>query len=284
MKTKQDFLPEARCQLTFLDPSVDPRSYIGKVVNVFPKSYDYSKQEMNVFIGDSLSGIIPLEELTIYDLGEVCYQSLSPFFSPNHLLSAEIIDFDSTNKNFILSRKKNMENALIYFSSSDACSQTLYAYKTGATNSSVFVDIGAGIVGLIPYKEISFSHVNALTYFKGIDYIPIRILLQNIYGKFIVSYKATVPYKDLTAGDIVLGRVAKATSNNDGIFIEINSNQSGIVNADYGLRVVQCNNEKLFIINEKNNYPARCIKENEKYLFAIKLVKHDGRHFKLSLL
>lgn len=287
---RQIFLPEARCQLTTLDSSIPPESYIGKVVNVLPKSFDCLKQEMQVFIGDSFSGIIPLDELSIYDLKkeyggeESYYKILSQFFVNFHLITAKILDFDSNRNSFILSRKENMENALRYFLELDSSSEILYAFKTGSTSSNVFVDIGAGIQAIIPYKEISACFVDALNYFEGTDYIPVHILFQNVYGKFVVSYRSTIAYQDFKLGDVVPGRVVGPVKNNDGISIELNPNQSGILNADYGLHVVQCDNANWFIIpNENKQIAARSLKQNETYLFAIKRVK-DSNRFKLSLL
>ena len=115
MKKTPEFLPEARNPLTFLDPLIDPECYIGKVVSCSVRSYDYSANEMEVFIGNSFYGIIPLSELSIYDLGDADYKSLAPFFAGSRLLTAEIIGYFSDTKRFLLSRKKNMENALLYF-------------------------------------------------------------------------------------------------------------------------------------------------------------------------
>ena len=53
MKKTPEFLPEARNPLTFLDPLIDPECYIGKVVSCSVRSYDYSANEMEVFIGNS---------------------------------------------------------------------------------------------------------------------------------------------------------------------------------------------------------------------------------------
>ena len=154
MKKTPEFLPEARNPLTFLDPLIDPECYIGKVVSCSVRSYDYSANEMEVFIGNSFYGIIPLSELSIYDLGDADYKSLAPFFAGSRLLTAEIIGYFSDTKRFLLSRKKNMENALLYFSSLEGSSKVIYAWKTGATQLHAFVDIGAGIyLSLIHISE-----------------------------------------------------------------------------------------------------------------------------------
>lgn len=285
MKKTPKFLPEARNPLTILDPLIDPECYIGKVVSCSVRSYDYSKNEMEVFIGNSFYGVIPLSELSIYDLGNADYKSLAPFFADSRLLTAEIIGYFSDTKRFLLSRKKNMENALLYFSSLEGSSEVIYARKTGATQSHAFVDIGAGIYGAISYKEISSSYVNPLDYFDGIDYIPIHILYQNVYGKFIVSYRETVPYQNFKVNDIVSGRVVGPVKDFNGIFIELNPNQSGILNADFGLHIAHCDDDdgEWFIIPNKNsNFPPRIIRKNETYLFSIRAIKDDPSQFKLN--
>lgn len=281
----QNFLPEARNQLTILDPSIDPKSYIGRVVSCSSTKYDYSTNEMEVFIGNSFYGIIPLSELSIYDLGDLDYKALAPFFTNSRLLTAEIIGYSSDTNRFLLSRKKNMENALLYFSSLEGSSETIYACKTGTTQSHVFVDIGAGIYGAIPYKEVSSSYVNLLDYFDGVDYIPIHILHQNMYGKFIVSYRSTFPYEDFKIGDIVSGRVVGPVKDSNGIFVELNPNQSGILNADFGLHIAHCDDDDRdwFIISNANNkFPSRIVRKNEAYLFSIRGIKDDPSHFKLA--
>lgn len=270
MKKTPEFLPEARNPLTFLDPLIDPECYIGKVVSCSVRSYDYSANEMEVFIGNSFYGIIPLSELSIYDLGDADYKSLAPFFAGSRLLTAEIIGYFSDTKRFLLSRKKNMENALLYFSSLEGSSKVIYAWKTGATQSHAFVDIGAGIYGAIPYKEVSSSYVNPSDYFNKIDYIPVHILYQNMYGKFIVSYRSTIPYQNFEVGDIVSGRVVGPVKDLSGLFIELNPNQAGILNADFGLHIAHCDDddrEWFVVLNENNNFPPRIIRKNGTYLF-----------------
>ena len=283
----QSFLPEARHKLTTLDPSLDPRCYIGEVVSCSPRRYDYSKNELEVFIGNSFFGIIPLSELSIYDLKDINRKTLFPFLKEQCLITAKIIGYSSDTNLFTLSRKSNMKDALSYFSALEGCEETIFARKTGSSGAGVFVDIGAGIYGLIPFHEISSSYINVKNCFKDLDYIPVHILYQNLPGKFIVSYKSTVSYQDFKVGDIVSGRVAAMVKDSSGIFIELNSNQSGILNADFGLQIAHCNNadENWFIIfNESNNFPPCAIKENETYLFSIKALKDDPSHFKLALL
>lgn len=282
---EQNFLPEARNPLTVLNPLADPKSYIGKVVSCSPTRYNYFTDEMEVFIGNSFYGIIPLSELSIYDFEDVNCKTIAQFFVFPRLLTAEITDYSSDTNRFLLSRKKNMENALLYFSSLEGSSETLYARKTGATGSNVFVDIGAGIYGAIPYREVSSSYVNSLNYFDGVDYIPIHILFQNVYGKFIVSHKSTVHFEDFKVGDIVSGRIIGPVKNFDGIFVELNPNQSGILDADFGLHVARCDDfdEDLYIIPYKNNdFPPRILCKNEKYLFSIRGLTNSPSHFKLA--
>lgn len=240
---------------------------------------------MEVFIGNSFYGIIPLSELSIYDLGDADYKSLAPFFAGSRLLTAEIIGYFSDTKRFLLSRKKNMENALLYFSSLEGSSKVIYAWKTGATQSHAFVDIGAGIYGAIPYKEVSSSYVNPSDYFNKIDYIPVHILYQNMYGKFIVSYRSTIPYQNFEVGDIVSGRVVGPVKDLSGLFIELNPNQAGILNADFGLHIAHCDDddrEWFVVLNESNNFPPRIIRKNGTYLFSIRAIRDDPSQFKLS--
>lgn len=283
MEVENKFLPEARHQLTFLDPLFDPNSYVGKVVHCLTVAYDYLKAEIKVFIGGSFYGIIPLSELSIYDVEKVNHKFINKFFTNHKLLTAEIIGFDDSTKKFLLSRKKNMENALMYFSTFEGSSKTIFAYKTGATATCAFLDIGAGICGAIPYSEVSLSYANPSIYFDGTDYIPIHILFQNVPGKFIVSYKSTVDYQDFKVGDVVYGKVVRMLEDFSGLFIELTPNQSGILNTDYGLQMVHCDNKNWFIISDKNHdFPSRSVQENGKYYFSIKTVKNKN-HFKLSL-
>lgn len=278
----QIFLPEARCQLTDLDTSISPELHIGKVVNVIAHYFDFTKQEMHVLFGNSFYGIIPLNELSIYEFKEPLYKSLRYLFKGSRILTAKIISFDSKSNCFLLSRKENMKNALSYFSSFEGSDKIFFAYKTGFLDTSVFVDIGAGISGIIPYKEASNCFVNQ-KYFEGVNYIPVHILSRNIQGKFLLSHKSTFPCQKFNVGDIVAGKVISPVLTGDGLFIELNPNQSGILDADYGLLTTQHDGINCFIIPDSHDFlPAHALKENETYLFSIKGIR-DINHFKLSL-
>lgn len=287
---KKNFLPEARCQVTIFNYWTNPKLHIGEVVNVLPENYNCESQELNVFIGNSFPGIIPLSELSIYDFEEekIYPKLIYPLFINHHPITAKIIDFDSHRNCFILSRKENMKDALEYFLSIKGSSEIIYAYKTNISKSCIFVDIGAGICGLIPCSEISNSYVDSSKYFDEIDYIPVHLLSENVYGKFVLSYKSTVPYQDFNIGDIVLGKVTQLVPSGDGIFIELNPNQTGILDADYGLLTAQCDNDECFIISSKsNNFPVYCLMKNGKYYFQISQIRtteNNIKHFKLSLL
>lgn len=278
----QIFLPEARCKLTNLDVSVDPSCHIGKVVNVLVNYYDYSKQEMHVLFGNSFCGIIPLNELSIYESKKPLNKFLSPFFKNSRILTAKIIYFDSETNCFLLSRKESMKDALSYFSVFEGTDKIFFAYKTGFSDSNVFVDIGAGIHGVVSYKEVSDSFVSQ-NYFEGIDYIPVNILFQNVYGKFILSHKSAVPCQQFNVGDLVTGRIIHSVATGDGLFVELNPNQSGILDIDTGLLTTQHDGVKIFIIPAEHNFfPAYALEENKNYLFSIRGIK-DNKHFKLSL-
>lgn len=285
---KENFLPEARCKVTIFNYWTNPESHIGEVVNVLPQNYNRENQELNVFIGNSFPGIIPLSELSIYDFEEEKIHSklISPLFINHKPITAKIIDFDRYRDRFILSRKENMKNALEYFLSINGSSEIIYAYKISASKSSIFVDIGAGICGLIPCSEISDSYINSSEYFDGTDYIPVHLLFENVYGKFVLSYKSTAPYQDFNIGDIVLGKVTRSVPTGDGIFIELNPNQSGILDTDYGLLTAQGDNDEWFIIPSKsNNFSSHCLKVNKKYYFQVTEIRYKGnkRLLKLSL-
>lgn len=278
----QVFLPEARCKLTNLDVSVDPSCHIGKVVNVLVHYYDYSKQEMHVLFGNSFCGIIPLNELSIYELKQPLSKSLRHFFKGSRMFTAKIINYNEANNCFLLSRKENMEKALAYFSSFEGSDKTFFAYKTGTSSINAFVDIGAGISGIIPYEEASVSFVSE-NYFKEINFIPVHILSQNVQGKFVLSHKAAVPCQNFHIGDLVVGRVVQPIRNGDGLFIELNPNQSGILDADNGLLITHCNGSKFFIISNSHDFlPAHTLEENKTYLFSIRGFR-DSNHLKLSL-
>ena len=115
MKKTPEFLPEARNPLTFLDPLIDPECYIGKVVSCSVRSYDYSANEMEVFIGNSFYGIIPLSELSIYDLGDADYKSLAPFFAGSRLLTAEIIGYFSDTKRITFQKEEYGKCFIVFF-------------------------------------------------------------------------------------------------------------------------------------------------------------------------
>lgn len=276
----RDFLPESRYSLSTLNDSFGVHSLIGKVIHVRPTKIDYLEKAVTVFIDEAHSGLIPFEELSIYS--DTCIEEFYWFIVRGSIITAEIIDYDNSRNTFILSRKKNMERALEYFKS-DSC-PIVYAYKTGASHFFVYLDIGAGIKGLLSANNISISYVtDASKYFYDLNYIPVKILFENKPGKFILSHKDAIDLKEVSVGDILVGRIANSLPDHTGLFVEFSANLAGILNVS-NLEIIEVDGKTLYLITDRPGKPGTYLEQDKNYQFIVKTVKCNGSHLKITLL
>ena len=271
----EDFLPEARYRPTHLDNwEIDPQAQIGKIVHVEPKEFLSSTQMLTVS-GKNFDGIIEISELSIYPL---------TFFEPDsipkalpklfgHCITAKIIGFSGNV--FFLSRKSSMEDALKEIRNG----QILDAHKISCLRKKVFLDIGAGINAILPIKEVSSVYIESLMpVFENTDFITVKVLAESTdhKNKFIVSSKRVLPQKEISKGDIVLGKPINLLPDETGIFVELSPSQSGIVDID-NLKVCGRNNPEDFFdadIILGRPYSFQIIKERDE----------SKTHFSLRLL
>lgn len=236
-----DFMPEARYGPSYLaNWQANPFLFIGKVVHVKVDYYDPANGIIYLH-GKNFDGIMSKDELSIYSSS--CYSdSQTPKFllkalSDRFCLTVLIIGFNADDNMFIFSRKKVMQKALHHLE----CGQTIIAYKVGATKSTVFLDIGAGINAIIPVSEVSCCRIfDVSEYFRDQNWIKVKLInVGNYANKFITSYKQAFIPERIQAHDIVYGKTIAFTHDMTGVFVEITPLQAGIVDIEDGLLVVE---------------------------------------------
>lgn len=234
------FLPEARYEKTELKNwQKDPKKFIGQIVHVMPIEFISAQGILNVE-GRNFEGVMRLEDMTIYPLtffeGTKTPKFLQKIFALNHCMTAEIIGYEEDEERFILSRKEVMKEAIE--SGMFAVGNTFEAFKINVAKSTTFVDLGAGIIAIIPVLELSTSHIADVNgFWDGIEYIPVKII-ENINNRIVCSYKRTFKEKELTVGDIILGKITNDIPDGSGVFVEISPLQVGILDLE-GFVVVE---------------------------------------------
>lgn len=277
MAEENFFLPEARYRPTHLDNwEINPQEQIGKIVHVTPKEYLSSTQMLTVS-GKNFDGIIDISELSIYPIKYFDSDTDSiPKVLPKlfgHCITAKIIGFSGDI--FFLSRKSSMQDALANIK----YGQVVDAQKISCLEKKVFLDIGAGINAILPIKEVSSVFIESLEpIYENTDYITVKIIAESNYHKhkFVVSSKQVIPQKDISKGDIVLGKASNLLADESGVFVELSPTQSGIVDTD-NLVVCSKNNPEDFFdadIVLGRTYSFLVIKEKDEF----------KTHFSLRLL
>ena len=226
------FLPEARYRPTYL--LKDPSKSISEIVHVKPLEF-FSSEDILTVEGVNFRGIIPKDELSIYPMtyfeGNSTPKLLWNAFHTHIALTAEITSYDESNGLAILSRKKSMERALssgIFAVENKMKAKIIYSYK-----NKTFVDLGAGVTGIVPTKEFSMGFISDIEEFlKGKDYIPVKII-GNKGNWIMASHKDFFEPKKIIEGDIVQGKILDYIPDGTGVFVEISPTQIGILDTEY---------------------------------------------------
>lgn len=231
---KQFFLPESMCKIdskmsykkikTFYK---NKSSITGKVLRLNSKDNLFE-----VDLGGNLIGILPIEESTIYQI----YKPERKFSYSVITLVGKVIQakiFSLKNKQIILSRKANMLEALENIKPKK---EIQFASITSFSQTSAFIDLGAGIIGKSTTYNLSpviFNHASEIGLKKG-DIIPVKITdFQSSINCFDISVvDATPDYKDaLNEEDIVLCKIYGDVGDNLGYYVLINNKYAGIVDS-----------------------------------------------------
>ena len=234
--SKQLFLPESMYQI---DSQLDHR----KLVNCFKKHINITgritrlNSKDNFFevdLGGNFTGIMPFENSTIYpiykDNGKFSYGFVSLV---GKTIQAKIIKYD--NNNIILSRKEIMLEALEVLKQT---SKIKFATITSFSQSSAFMDIGAGILGKATYADYSrtiFKTAEDVGFKKG-NVIQVTITQFqpeiNCFDLSVVDTFQDVKER-LNVDDIVMCKVFGSVGDNLGYYVLVDNKYTGIVDSQF---------------------------------------------------
>jgi len=208
--------------------------------------WNSEKEFLQVSLGNNFHGILPLEEATIYPI------KTSPYFTVGATIYSMvgkkicITVKDVSEDAIVLSRKDNLLKAFEYIKKNSK--QTFIAQITSLKDCGTFGDIGLGLTGLIPYKELTAARIAHPTDagFELKQYITVKIAEINP-GNYHISLDHKTTCKnislDLRENDIIVA-TSLARVNSDGFFGHVNPNTTAIIDVPqkvdlpYGSRVI----------------------------------------------
>lgn len=195
--------------------------------------------------GEEILGTLPFEEVTIYPFTYSRNRKKTLPIQIYTLLDKKIrvkitsvsLISDSEEDDIMLSRKQNMLEAVDYLSK---CEYAPFRV-VNSLPTKLFGDIGDGINGKIPIKEVTKSRIrNVAEYFHIGDECLVKIISKDELNRFNLSYKETFAKyqpENFVVGDsyhaVVHEPVDQAHS---GYFVCINPQVTGIMDVDENTR------------------------------------------------
>lgn len=223
--------------------------------------YDSVNTCLRVDLGNGFNGIIPLYEFTIY-----------PVRRPNGFISANVyflldktvhacvkkINADGT---IVLSRKENMLQAFQHLLQlKDA---VVKCKIVSTANFGLFVDVGHGINGLIPYVELCDSRINDAEFigFNVGKFINAKIVSFDI-NKYHLGLSHKCLYSNLSnilkRGDIITAiSLDYVNELHDGYFAYLNPSTSAIIDVPYNIELPYGSKIVAEVKNFRNEHPDR---------------------------
>lgn len=162
----------------------------GKIMQGLVYECD-SNYNLHVKLGNNITGIIPRNEVDCFDSDE--YGFTRPSICKNKLNSYvqfKIKEIYSENQ-IILSRKKAHLEALEWMKENLSIGSKVKGIVKNIRNYGVFVEIGAGVTGLLHIEDISVSRIKSpFERFSSGQKIDVMIkCIDKETGRIILSYK-----------------------------------------------------------------------------------------------
>lgn len=205
----------------------------GSIIEVRAYRCDENLNLM-VRLGNGLEGIIPYGESEVCKNGEI--KKIAIISKVGKTMKVCVNDIDTSTRGKVLirmSRKTAQEKYLEWLGEQDTDGMIVEGKVINSEPFGAFLDIGCGVIALLPSENISVARVNnARTAFKSGEII--KVVIKTMEGtKITVSHKEllgtwreNVEYYGFKVGETVVGKARTIT--NYGIFIELSSNLSGL--------------------------------------------------------
>ncbi len=186
-------------------------------------------------------GIIPHEEGAVgIDDGTV--RDIALISRVNKPVMFHILGFrrDNNNREYaILSRKSVQQECMENYISKLSPGDIIYAKVSHMENFGAFLDIGAGINGLLPIDSISVSRIpHPSVRFKNGQIIRVVVKTIDDYGRITFSHKELLGTWEQNAGEFAPGETVPGivrSIENYGIFVELTPNLAGLAEYSSGI-------------------------------------------------
>ena len=131
----------------------------GKILQGFVEKCDF-EFNLHVRLGDGILGIIPRDEIDLFGTDEYGLTKSSICKSKEHTFIQFKIK-DILDDKIVLSRKKASQDSLNWFMKNLDSGMIVRGIVKNIRKYGAFIEIGAGIVGLLHIEDISVSRIKS---------------------------------------------------------------------------------------------------------------------------
>lgn len=207
------------------------------------KDVDIESEEFIVSLSDSIDAYLPFKESTIQNFIELSYESLSGKITTSDYsnsliglkISVHITQF--TPERIEISRIHSLtlayETIMNEITNPNAIFQ---CYVLSTSKRSAFVDMGGGILGRIPIKELSCLRYSDIDYWvqPGESFaVKLTSIEENM--QFNLSRKkyslSEISADSFKIGDMITVAIGQSVPKGDGYFVEITPGIAGIMDS-----------------------------------------------------
>lgn len=191
--------------------------------------------------GENLNGIIPRNEVDFLTCDEYGFTKTSICLNKlNSYVQFKVKEIYSDNQ-IILSRKKANEEALNWMNENLKPGQVVKGIVKNIRKYGVFVEIGAGVTGLLHIEDISVSRIKSPEerFYSG---QKIDVMIKSIdkeKKQIVLSYKELLGtwednVKDISEKMVIDGIIKESDKYKNGIFVELKPNLVGMAEYQEG--------------------------------------------------
>ena len=206
----------------------------GDIIQGFVHKYD-DNYNLHVKLNDNIEGVIPRNEIDYLESDEMGFVRSSICKNKvNTFVQFKIKEIYNDNR-LILSRKSANLEAIDWMNKNLAQGQIVPGIVKNIRKYGVFIEIGAGVVGLLNIEDISVSRIKSPEERFHIGQ-KINVMIKSIDNeskKIFFTYKELFGtwednIKDFSVGTVVKGIIRESDKFKNGIFIELKPNLVGM--------------------------------------------------------
>jgi len=202
-----------------------------------------SNFNLHVKLGETLTGIIPRNEIDYTTCDEYGFTKTSICLNKvNTYVQFKVKEVYSDN-HIILSRKQANEEALNWMNENLKSGQIVNGIIKNIRKYGVFVEIGAGVTGLLHIEDISVSRIKSPGERFQIGQ-KIKVMIKSIEKdrkQIVLSYKELYGswednIKDISEKMVLNGTIKEPDKYKNGLFIELKPNLVGMAEYQEGYK------------------------------------------------